>query len=88
MEFKSRLSPWFEVASDLLAQPNLPISEVISILQSRPGPSPISEEEALFSDFDETVARLKAFDLETDIEPEEGEPFTLSAFGNNQHDVK
>ncbi|MDM5114348.1 hypothetical protein [Aeromonas salmonicida] len=88
MEFKSRLSPWFEVASDLLPQPNLPISEVISILQSRPGPSPISEEEALFSDFDETVARLKAFDLETDIEPEEGEPFTLSTFGNNQHDVK
>lgn len=48
----------------------------------------ISEEDALFSDFDETVARLKAFDLETDIEPEEGEPFTLSAFGNDKHDVK
>lgn len=88
MEFKSRLSPWFEVASDLLRQPNLPISEVVSILQSRPSPSPISEEDALFSDFDETVARLKAFDLETDIEPEEGEPFTLSTIGTNKNDVK
>lgn len=48
MEFKSRLSPWFEVASDLLRQPNLPISEVVSILQRRPDPPLISEEEAFF----------------------------------------
>jgi len=88
MEFKSRLSPWFEVASDLLRQPNLPISEVVSILQRRPDPPLISEEEAFFSDFDETVARLKSFDLEAGIEPEEIELSSLPTIGSNQYDVK
>ncbi|UBH26245.1 hypothetical protein [Aeromonas enteropelogenes] len=49
----------------------------------------ISEEEALFSDFDETVARLKSFDLEAGIEQEEeSELSSLPTIGNNQHDVK
>ncbi|MGL5486943.1 MAG: hypothetical protein ACRDC6_11745 [Shewanella sp.] len=60
----------------------------VSVSPSQVDTQSICEEDALFSDFDETVTRLKAFDLETGIEPEEDEPFTLSAFGNNKNDAK
>ena len=88
MGFKSPVSPYVEALSNLLRQPDLTTSEVISILQRRPDPPLISEEEAFFSDFDETVARLKSFDLEAGIEPEEIELSSLPTIGNDKHDVK
>jgi hypothetical protein len=61
----------------------------VSVSSSQASTQPITQEESLFTDFDETVARLKAFDLEAGIEQEEERD--LSSFptiGNSKHDVK
>ncbi|MCE9950699.1 hypothetical protein LZ618_01095 [Aeromonas allosaccharophila] len=61
----------------------------VSVSPSQVDTPPITQEKSLFTDFDETVARLKAFDLEAGIEQEEERD--LSSFptiGNSKHDVK
>ncbi|MGG2296832.1 hypothetical protein ACQUZQ_00670 [Aeromonas veronii] len=61
----------------------------VSVSPSQVDTQSICKEDALFSDFDETVARLKAFDIDAGIEQEEESKLSsLPTIGNNQHDVK
>lgn len=55
----------------------------------QPEQKPISEQEALFDDFEQTVARLKRFDLEADNSFEEENPRASSPVTvKGKHDVK
>lgn len=54
-------------------------------LSDQASTSPLTKDESLFSDFDDTVSRLKAFDLEVEDEQDkECEHSSLSYHWNSQ----